>query len=262
MQERMETLGSGDDAMRVFVGLPDGPGPFSGIVVAQNAGGLNPYLQGVVRNLAEAGFVAVAPDLYHRQHDDILDQVAKLPEGHADRIPLTLSKVQKLQDGEVLADIAAASELVRSMDELGGRGVGIIGFCMGGRIAFMAPARGAPFQAAVMYYGAGITNSRDGGPTVLESAPGLSCPLLGFFGDDDQNPSPAQREEISAELTRLGKPHEFHHYAGAKHGFMEDGNPTLPGAYHEEAAKDSWPKAMAFFSKHLGKGAGTPATVA
>ena len=252
MQERIETLGSGPDAMRVFVGLPDGPGPSPGVVVAQNAGGLNPYLQGVVRDLAAGGYSAVAPDLFHRQHDDILEQVAKLPAGHPDRIPLTLSKVQKLNDEEIMADIAGASDLLRSLPEAEGEHIAIIGFCMGGRIAFMAPARGASFQAAVMFYGAGITNSRDGGPTTLGSAPGISCPLLGFFGDDDQNPSPTHREEISKELTKLGKHHEFHHYAGAKHGFMEVSNPSLPGAYHEEAARDAWSKMLAFFAEHLG----------
>jgi len=251
MQERMETLGSGPDAMRVFVGLPDGPGPSGGIVVAQNAGGLNSYLQGVVRDLVAGGYAAVAPDLYHRQHDDILDQVAKLPEGHADRIPMTLSKVALLQEDEVLEDIAGASALLRSLPEVDAEHVAVIGFCMGGRIAFLAPVRGMPFQASVMYYGAGITSSRDGGPTLLESAPALQCPLLGFFGDDDQNPSSAHREEISTELTRLDKPHEFHHYAGARHGFMEDSNPTLPGAYHEAGAKDAWGKMLAFFAQHL-----------
>ena len=252
MQERWETLGSGDDAMRVFVGLPDGDGPHPGIVVAQNAGGVSEYIEQVVRDLVDAGYVAVAPDLYHRQHDTILEDVAKLPVGHPDRIPMTLSKAFKLTDDEVLADIDAASDLLRPLSEVRSDRLGIIGFCMGGRVAFLAPAQGRDFQAAAMYYGAGITMARGDNPAALAGARNIGCPLIGFFGDDDQQPAPADREAIAEELTKQGKAFEFHHYAGAGHAFMEEDNPTLPGVYRPEAAKDAWAKTLVFFSTHLG----------
>jgi dienelactone hydrolase len=64
------------------------------------------------------------------------------------------------------------------------------------------------------------------GPSPYDLSDKIGCPILGLFGDDDPNPSPADVAKISAELTRLGKPHEFHGYAGAGHAFMNESRPT------------------------------------
>jgi len=87
------------------------------------------------------------------------------------------------------------------------------------------------------------------GPAPFERTAEIQCPLLGFFGEEDGNPSPADMRKLDAELTRHGKAHEFHSYAGANHAFMN----RLGNRYHAQADRDSWPKALAFFEKQLGR---------
>jgi carboxymethylenebutenolidase len=95
------------------------------------------------------------------------------------------------------------------------------------------------------------------GPVPFERTADISCPLIGFFGEADANPSPADMKKLDAELTRHGKAHEFHSYPGADHAFMNHRGPR----YHAQADHDSWPRMLAFFGKHLGKtpAAGHPA---
>ncbi len=82
---------------------------------------------------------------------------------------------------------------------------------------------------------------------LLDQAANLSCPLLGLFGVEDRFPSPDQVAELDAELTRLGKPHEFHSYEGAGHAFFAVDRPS----YRVEAAKDGWERIWEFFGRHL-----------
>jgi carboxymethylenebutenolidase len=87
------------------------------------------------------------------------------------------------------------------------------------------------------------------GPSPFDRTAEIHCPLIGLFGEEDTNPSPADMRKLDAELTRLGKVHEFHSYPGANHAFMnQHGN-----RYHAGADRDSWPKTLAFFEKHLRK---------
>ncbi len=85
------------------------------------------------------------------------------------------------------------------------------------------------------------------GPTPFDLSERIQCPLLGLFGEDDPNPSPADVAKIDAELTRLGKTHEFHSYPGASHAFMSEGRPS----YRQDAAEDAWPKCVEWFERHL-----------
>jgi len=83
---------------------------------------------------------------------------------------------------------------------------------------------------------------------VIGLAPNLSCPLLGLFGAEDKFPSPEHVAELDAELTRLGKPHEFHSYEGAGHAFFAVDRPS----YRVEAAKDGWERIWEFYGRYLG----------
>jgi carboxymethylenebutenolidase len=85
------------------------------------------------------------------------------------------------------------------------------------------------------------------GPAPFDLADRINCPLLGLFGADDGNPNPNDVAKLDAELTRLGKAHEFHSYAGAGHAFMNVGRPS----HREEAAADAWRRCTAFFRQHL-----------
>ncbi len=249
MAARWETLHVDNDPMRVCVAAPEGPGPHPGVVVAQHAGGVDTFLQSVVQRLAEAGSVAAAPDLYHRQKDDILEEVAKLPPGHPDRMPKLLSKSERNRDPEVIADVNATVEYLRSLTDPQVGSIGITGFCGGGRITYLMAASNPLFRAAGMFYAANtmVARGAERSPFALTSQ--IGCPIIGFFGDDDANPTPEEVGKIATELTKHGKSYEFHSYPGTGHAFQDFTNPR---AYREEASKDSWAKLMAFFGEQLG----------
>jgi carboxymethylenebutenolidase len=99
----------------------------------------------------------------------------------------------------------------------------------------------------VVFYGGNIMVPWGEGPAPFDLAGGINCPLLGLFGEDDPNPNPEDVAKLDAELTRLGKMHEFHSYAGAGHAFMGAGRPM----YREEAAKDAWERCVTWFRQHL-----------
>ena len=125
---------------------------------------------------------------------------------------------------------------------------GVVGFCMGGRAAYLLAAASARLQAAVAFYGGNTRVAWGEGEPPFERLGEIRCPVLGFFGGRDSNPSPEDRDAIDAELTRHGVEHRFHSFAGAGHGYMDFTNATR---YHTESAADSWPLTLEFLRRHL-----------
>jgi carboxymethylenebutenolidase len=126
--------------------------------------------------------------------------------------------------------------------------MGVVGFCMGGRLAFLHAANHPDLRAAVIFYGGNIMVSRDGIPSPFEQAKNIRAPLLGLFGSEDENPSPSDVQKIDSELIRLGKEHEFNSYEGAGHAFL---NFTRPAVFREAQAKDAWAKCLAWLGRYL-----------
>ena len=118
-----------------------------------------------------------------------------------------------------------------------------------GRAAYLLAAASARLQAAVAFYGGNTRVAWGEGEPPFERLGEIRCPVLGFFGGRDSNPSPEDRDAIDAELTRHGVEHRFHSFAGAGHGYMDFTNATR---YHTEAATDSWPLTLEFLNRHLG----------
>lgn len=216
--------------MDVMTGIPDGAGPFPTLVLAHHRWGLDTFTRSVVERLNANGFIAGAPNFYHRR-----------PEGED-----TSEAMKHLDDDEVIADIKAATAWLQALPQAKRGAEGIIGHCMGGRHAFLGTTA-YPFKAAVMLYGGSITVSRNGKPPALTRATSINCPILGFFGKEDKNPSPADMAAIDAELTRLGKQHEFHAYDGAGHAFQNHTDER----YREAASEDAWRRFLAFFRERL-----------
>ena len=185
----------------------------------------------------EERFVAAAPELYHRQDPP--------PDEPLERMGL-------LRDTEIIADSEAVLDsLDAAADRAAGRPTGVVGFCMGGRAAYLLAAASARLQAAVAFYGGNTRVAWGEGAAPFERLDEIRCPVLGFFGGRDSNPSPEDRDAIDAELTRHGVEHRFHSFAGAGHGYMDFTNATR---YHTEAATDSWPLTLEFLSRHLAPG--------
>jgi carboxymethylenebutenolidase len=123
---------------------------------------------------------------------------------------------------------------------------------MGGRVAYLGACEIAEFRAAAVFYGGNIMKALGDGPSPFERSAKIDCPVIGFFGAEDGNPSPDDVKKIAAELARLGKWHEFHSYNGAGHAFHN----FTGERYRERAARASWQELLAFLAEHLGVAAG------
>lgn len=221
--------------MRLYVNTPDGAGPFPAVVVIQHQGGVDAFMEEMTQRIASAGYVGVSPDLYHRDGPDCRD------DGPTRRA--------RLRDVTVIKDINATVHFLQGHRLVNGESLGIVGFCMGGRVSYLMAAANPSFKAAVAYYGGNIMVPWGEGTAPFERTGEIHCPLLGQFGKEDANPSPADMRKLDAELTRYGKVHEFHSYPGANHAFMN----RRGERYHAEADRDSWPRTLAFFAKHLAR---------
>ena len=221
--------------MDLYASVPSGSGPFPAIVVAHPASGVGEFTQSIADRLAEAGYAAVAPNRFHR-----------VP---AEALAGGRAAGQFLNDLETVADMNATVDFLRNHPAIDGERIGIIGFCSGGRIAWLSAATNPHYRAAVPYYGGNImatVGNAAAAPFAL--AEGINCPMLFHFGEVDANPSQEDMRTLDAELTRLGKEHDFRTYAGAGHAFLDH---TQSARYHEDAAKASWPVTLEFFARHL-----------
>jgi carboxymethylenebutenolidase len=187
-----------------------------------------------VEDLARHGYAAVAPDLYHRQPEDGADMMAR---------------IGRLRDTEILTDIDAAVSHLRRLPDARVGDLAVLGFCMGGRLTYLAAgARPTAWRAAGVFYGGNIMKPWGPGPAPFDRTGDIACPVIGFFGRDDTNPSPADVDQIDAELARHGKPHEFHRYDGAGHAFLNFSNAER---YRPDQAKDAWAKMLGFLDKNV-----------
>ena len=222
--------------MDVYVSVPDGPGPFPAVVVAQHASGVDKFIQDTADKLAAAGYAAVAPDLFHRITDAMVESTGK-------------TKRDQLNDPEIIDDINAAVEFLTGHASIDSDRIGVTGFCMGGRVTWLAAATIPEFKAAVPYYGGNIMvpwGNATQAPFALAS--GINCPVLFHFGEIDENPSQGDMVALDSELNRHGVRHQFYTYPGANHAFM---NPANPQRYQTAAAEMSWPRTLDFFAQHL-----------
>jgi carboxymethylenebutenolidase len=231
MPVRWDTTQVDGNNMRIYMGMPDKPGPHPGLVVAQHAGGVDAQMQDAVHRLHREGYVVAAPELFHRQAADVEPS----------------KRTSLLRDSEIIADINATVAHLKSL-RMTVAPIGICGFCMGGRVVYLMACVNPEFKAAAVFYGGNIFKPLGEGPSPFERSSGIQCPVIGFFGMEDANPSPDDVNRIDAELTRLGKWHEFHRYNNAGHAFQ---NFISPERYRERASRASWTEMLAFFTEYL-----------
>ncbi len=231
MTVRWETTQVDGKPMRIYIGVPDRTGPLPVIVIAQHAGGVDAQIQDAVHRLFRAGYIVAAPELFHRQPVD-MDPT---------------KRTGALLDKEIIADLNATIAHIKALPEKTGP-MGIIGFCMGGRVTYFAAGAIKEFKAAAMFYGGNTMKALGDGPSPFERSADIHCPLIAFHGAEDTNPSPEDMAKIGAELTRLKKPHEIHMYQNAGHAFQDF---TRGDKYRERTARASWAEALAFFTQYL-----------
>ena len=230
-----DKLTVGGSEMDMYAALPDSSGPHPAVVIAFHVGGLDDFDRKMADQLAEAGFVAAVPDLFHRFSKEVMDGPR-------------LDRLGHLKDADIIADMNAAVDFLTANSAINDDRIGVTGFCMGGRIAWLMAASNQIFKCTVPFYGGNIMGNWGPGDTPFSMADKINCPMLFHFGAEDGNPSVADRDTFDAELKRLGKDFEFHTYAGAGHAFMDH---TNPDRYHEASAAAAWPRTIDFFNNHL-----------
>lgn len=222
-----------------FVARPGTPNG-AAIIVIQEAFGVDQHIQDVCQRFANEGYLAIAPQLFHRLGKDVRF-------GY-DELPKIMPLFGKLTNEEFEMDIRAALAAARAEPGIEPNRVGVIGFCVGGFAAFVAACR-TDANAIVSMYGSGVVRER---PNItlmplLPEAASITAPLLLLYGLKDQSIPQADVEAIRARLSELGKTFEIVVYPDAGHAFFNDRRVQ----YHEPSAKEAWPKALAWFDHHL-----------
>lgn len=196
------------------------------VVVIQEWWGLVPHIEDVVDRLAAAGFLAIAPDLYHGKTTKSPDEAQKL--------------VMELDADRAEREIAAAGEWLLTRAECTSGKYGVVGFCMGGGLAQYTASKEANVAAAVSFYG--------GFKKATIEWKNLRAPILLFYGENDRGVPPEQGRALEQQLHALRKSVELVVYPGAGHAFFND---SRKEAYKREAAEDAWKRTVDFFRKHV-----------
>lgn len=225
--------------LRGHLATPSSGAPWPGVVVVHELFGLTDDIRRQADRLAEAGYLAVAPDLYSW--------------GATPRCLVATLRTLASGKGRALDDINAARAFLVGRDDCSGT-VGVLGFCLGGGLAILVTSDG--FDAAAPNYG--------DVPKAAERALAGSCPVVASYGGADRRLR-SHAARLEGALSSLGVEHDVKEYPGVKHGFLF---PHTTGAgrlmepfyiaYDEAAADDAWRRIFTFFERHLKHGA--PAT--
>jgi carboxymethylenebutenolidase len=226
--------------VNAYQAAPAGEARRAGVIVIHHLPGWDSGTKEIARRFAAHGYNALCPNLYARQGLDVDPDDAAAAAREAGGVP----------DEQFVGDASGALDALRALPTSNGK-VGVIGYCSGGRHAFLT-AISLPVDAAVDCYGAFVVGTPPEGfplkvTPLVERVSELNCPLLGLFGNDDVFPNPEQVDELEAALKDAGKDYEFHRYDGAGHAFFT----VDRTAYRPEAAVDGWQRIFDFFGTHL-----------
>jgi carboxymethylenebutenolidase len=229
-----------NDLINAYFARPLGPGPFPGVVLIHHLPGWDEWFRETTRKFAHHGYLALSPNLYSRFGHGSPDDVAAKVRGAGG-----------VSDDEVVGDVEGGVAYLKALPTSNGK-IGLFGTCSGGRHAFLVACKSKGIDAAIDCWGGRVVASQQELNAKQPKAPvdytqGLSCPLLGIFGEEDQSPSPQQVDELENELKKYGKTHEFYRYPRAGHGFFYYDRPS----YRQEQAVDGWKKLFAFLEKYL-----------
>ena len=239
--ETVVLAGHNGDPINAFYARPAGGGPHPAMVLIHHMPGWDSWYKETTFKFAREGYATICPNLY-----------ARLGHGSVDDVFAMVRNAGGAADAQVVGDVEASARYVLSQPYANGK-VGLFGTCSGGRHTVLTASLSSTFAAAIDLWGGGVVmrpedlnEKRPVAPINLTK--GLSCPLLGIFGNDDRAPTAEQVDIHEAELKKHGKEYEFHRYDGAAHGFFYYDRPQ---AYRAEQAVDAWTKIWPFLEKHL-----------
>jgi carboxymethylenebutenolidase len=234
--EYVELNVSDGTSMRAWTARPVGTGAHPGLLVFQEAFGVNAHIRDVTERFAREGYVAVAPELFHRTAPGF--------QGRYDDFPSVVPHMRAMTNESMEADQRAAHEWLRANVAKDAR-VGAVGFCMGGRASFLAGLT-LPLACAISFYGGGIAPGPNG-PGLLERVAEMKCPMLLFWGGQDKHIQPEQILAVTDALRAAGKNFVNVEISDADHGFFCDAR----ASYSPTAAALAWPLTLAFLKTHV-----------
>ena len=218
---------------------PAGTGKFPVVVVLMEAFGLNNWCKSICDRLAKSGFAAIAPDFYRGKtyaYTDVAGAVAKL---------------KSLNDESIMGDVGKSLDFITGKSEINANGIGVIGFCMGGRYAFLSNAvYPTKIKAAISFYGGGI-DANAGNPlgqkSLLDRVSTMQSPIMLMYGSEDQLIAADEHGRVAAALSKAKKRYILNLFPKAGHGFMSDRRDS----YAPEAEAEAWIMTTGFFSQNL-----------
>ena len=219
--------------MRAYVSRPSVPGKYPGIIVYQEAFGVNAHIRDVAGRFAREGYVAVAPELYHRTGAGI--------EGDYKDFSSLQPHFSALKEDLVGQDVRAVYDWLINDSSVDAERAACVGFCLGGRIAFQTNTM-LPVKAAISFYGGGIAE------TLVNRIPQLHGASLMFWGGRDKRILPEHIRTIIDGFRAANKPYTNIEFSEAEHGFFCDARPT----YHKESAQQAWTVLLHFLRTHVG----------
>lgn len=220
--------------MHAYAKAPAGPGPFPGLIVFPEAFGVNHHMRIVTDRFADAGFVAVCPELYHRT----------APPGWEcgyGEIDKARPHMGAITPDTLIADAKACWAFLKEHPKVSSEKIASVGYCLGGRASFVANLE-VPLKAAVSYYGGGIA------PELIKRAAELRGPMLFFWGGKDKHIGTEAPVKVAEALRGAQKPFINVEISFADHGFSCDERPS----FNAEASREASALTLAFLKEHLG----------
>ena len=218
---------------------PTGTGKFPAVIVLMEAFGLNNWCKSICNRLAQSGFAAIAPDFYRGTTYEYTNVAG------------AIGKLKSLNDNAIMSDVGKSLDFLAGKSEINANGIGVIGFCMGGRYAFLTNAvYPTKIKAAVSFYGGGI-DATAGNPlgqkSILDRTPTMQSPIMLVYGSEDQLIAADEHGRVAAALSKAKKRYILNLFPKAGHGFMSDRREN----YAPEAAAEAWMMTTGFFSHNL-----------
>ncbi|KKE98882.1 alpha/beta fold hydrolase [Mycolicibacterium obuense] len=240
-----DSVTTADGSCPVSLHTPDGDGPWPGIVMYPDAGGVRPTFRAMADKLAEHGYAVLVPDVYYRDGDWAPFSMATVFDDEAERTRL-FAMMGKVTPDVMAADAAAFFDYLAARPEVRGDAFGTTGYCMGGRtsltVAGLVPERVA---AAMSFHGGGLVTDEPNSPHHL--ADRMRAAVYVGAAKNDRSFTVDDGEALDKALTAAGIEHTVEFY-DAFHGFAVPDN----GPYDEPAARRHWEAMQSFFGAHLG----------
>jgi carboxymethylenebutenolidase len=219
-------------SMNAYAAVPAEGAKAPGLLIFQEAFGVNAHIRDVTDRFARQGYAAIAPELFHRTGPGF--------EGDYANFPACMPHMQALTPDGMIADARAAYDWLQKNPRVLPNATACIGFCMGGRASFLANS-GLPLKAAVSYYGGGIV------PALLPRVATQSGPILFFWGSLDTHIPKEHVRAIVDAMLEAKKTFVNVEFSDANHAFFCDARP----AYKETAAKQAWELTLKFLETYV-----------